>query len=116
METSELVDLQLHADAEEPEVASHTEGQKSLEQPDITGRAVGNTMTSRWKKIYLSVLTLLGYASVYAAMATVTAFYAIVVSLIVTKYVFLEMCENSTPDSNTVFQSVLNVQASRLYS
>jgi len=81
METSELVDLQLHADGEEPEVASHTEGQKSLEQPDVTGRPVGNTMTSRWKKIYLSVLTLLGYASVYAAMATVTAFYAIVVSV-----------------------------------
>ena len=50
METSELIDLQLHTDGEEPEIASRTEGQKSLEQPDVAGRAVDNTMMSRWKK------------------------------------------------------------------
>jgi len=55
VETSGLVDLQLHTDGEEPDIASHTEEQKSLEQPDVAGRAVDNTLTSQWKKFYLIV-------------------------------------------------------------
>ena len=69
MSTPEEIDLQLlHKDGE-------VEEQKPLEQP----KAVKVT-TSRVKKILLCVLTLLSYLCVYAAMSSVTAFYAIVVS------------------------------------
>lgn len=80
MSTSEEIDLQLlHTGSSEgPGVASHTVGQKSLEQPDK--HFMNDVFTSRWKKIYLCVLTILGYISAYAATGTVTAFYAIVVS------------------------------------
>lgn len=37
-------------------------------------------VVSQWNKISLSVVTLLGYISVSAAMSTVTAYYVIVVS------------------------------------
>jgi len=80
MSTSEEIDLQLlHTGSSEgPRVASHTDGQESLEQPDK--HFMNDVFTSRWKKIYLCVLTILGYTSAYAARGTVTAYYAIVVS------------------------------------
>ena len=88
MSTSEQVDL--HKDGEEPLVESHSEGQKPLEQPDDTvKRAVDHhqvRITSRWKKISITVLTLLAYTSMYAALSAVTAFYAIVVSHSVNVY------------------------------
>jgi len=82
MSISEEIQLQVvHKHVEETEASSHQEGHKPLEQPDAAAKDVANRfITSWWKKISLTVLTLLGYASVYAAMATVTAFYAIVVS------------------------------------
>ena len=80
MSTSEEIGLQLlHTGSSEgPGVASHTDGKESLEQPDKL--FMNDLFTSRWKKIYLCVLTILGYTSAYAARGTVTAFYAIVVS------------------------------------
>ena len=81
MSTSEQVDL--HADGEELLVESPSERQKPLEQPDDTVKGAVDDqvrITSRWKKVSITVLTLLGYTSMYAALSTVTAFYAIVVS------------------------------------
>jgi len=79
MSTSEELHLQLlHKAGEESEVSSHTRGQKLLNQP--AKGAMNHTVMSQWNKISLSVVTLLGYTSVYAAMSTVTAYYAIVVS------------------------------------
>jgi len=82
MSTPEEMNLQLlHKNGEEQEVSSYPEGQKPQDQPDAAAKgAVDRVVTSRWKKISLVVLTLLGYTCVYATMSTVTTYYAIVVS------------------------------------
>ena len=80
MSTSEEIQLQVvHKHGEETEASSHQERHKPPEQPDAAGKDVNRLITSWWKKISLTVLTLLGYASMYAAMSAVTTFYAIVV-------------------------------------
>ena len=62
-------------------VASYPEGQKPPEQPADAARGTVNKVnTSLLKKISLTVLTLLGYTSTFAAISDVTAFYAILVS------------------------------------
>ena len=78
MSTPEEIELHLHEDSG---VTSYPETKKALEQPDAAANkgAVGRTITSRWKKISLTVLTLLGYIFVNAAISDVTAFYAILV-------------------------------------
>ena len=81
MTTPEQMEFQLlYKDGEEPKVSIYPDGQETLEQPDAAAKGVvGRKITSRWKKISLTVLTLLGYTFVYAAMSDVTAFYAILV-------------------------------------
>jgi len=81
MSTPEQIEFQLlHKDGEEPKAAFYPDVQEPLEQPDAAAKGpVGRKITSRWKKISLTVLTLLGYTFVFAAMSDVTAFYAILV-------------------------------------
>lgn len=83
MSAPEEIDLQLlRKDGEDPEGESCTEGEKPVKQPDAAVKAKGSVdhvVTSRWKKIGLSLVTLLSYTFLYAAMSDVTAFYAILV-------------------------------------
>ena len=78
---------------EETGASSHQEGHKPLEQPDAAAKDVANHLiTSWWKKISLTVLILLSYASMYAVMSAVTAFYAIVVRCNVKVCVLVYVC------------------------
>ena len=81
MSASEDIQLQLLKDGEKQEAQDHPEGHKALQlNPDDAAKGVANHLiTGRWKKVSLTVLTLLGYTSMYAAMSGVTTFYAIVV-------------------------------------
>jgi len=83
MSSPEEVHLQiLGKDGEESQVAKYSERQEPLErQPDAgdKGAAASQQITSLPKKISLTVLTLLSYASTFAAISDVTSFYAIVV-------------------------------------
>jgi len=82
MSSPEEVHLQiLGKDGEESQVAKYSERQEPLErQPDAGDKgAASQQITSLPKKISLTVLTLLGYTFVFAAMSDVTAFYAILV-------------------------------------
>ena len=94
MSISEEIQLQVvHKHGEETEASSHQEGHKPLEQPDAAAKNVANRfITSWWKKISLTVLTLLSYAFMYAAMSAVTTYYAIVVRCNVKVCVCLCMC------------------------
>ena len=94
MSISEEIQLQVvHKHGEETEASSHQEGHKPLEQPDAAAKNVANRfITSWWKKISLTVLTLLSYAFMYAAMSAVTTYYAIVVWCNVKVCVCLCMC------------------------
>ena len=76
MSTLEEIELHLHEDSG---VTSYPETKKVLEQPDTAANKGAVGRTSRWKKISLTVLTLLGYTFVNAAISDVTAFYAILV-------------------------------------
>ena len=82
MSSPEEVDLQiLGKDGEESQVAKYSERQEPPErQPDAGDKgAASQQTTSLPKKISLTVLTLLSYASTFAAISDVTSFYAIVV-------------------------------------
>ena len=77
----EEIELHLHEDSG---VTSYPEIKKPLEQLQADDAAsnkgaVVRTITSRWKKISLTVLTLLSYVFEYAAVSDVTAFYVILV-------------------------------------
>ena len=112
MSTSEEVPLQpvnsldardgnLVVQTESVEQDDTTDGQKVVASPKVTATPV---TVSQWKKVFITVMNLFTYTSLYAAISMIAPFYPIEVSILMVT--FFHIIKTSSLATSCLFNSL----------